>query len=447
MFRLSFSDGLGLTGIVSAIVLVVLDKAGKLKGPVLLILLAVAAVMTLPLAFDISWVADSPPGMARFSRTMLMVCFVGLIYSVGAVWISTGAGDHQAAGAKDQAQKPSSSGTITVKTSLRELFENDFPAMMKARRTYTFRDKWTHKEVVIIRQLYLDNDQKEKFVGFFVPSSGPKNRETKDVCAFLASHYEIALELEQEILGTVSPTHTQEAMSPADLAFKGRVYVYHENLLSVQERVQIEKQFRSHGVSVVLRGPAYLLLAAAATQAPAPALAVLAPPDRPRLVFDRWGQIPASHPVARPIAPTVSGQFLQNGFYLINDGGPAYEVTVEKFAVGTFDACSAAISRVGKEGGFAFVWVAQPQSLQSVRSPSMWDLPGAFIVADAHANPSGSMYRPDYSVGVAMVYRDGGDAESRLWYRSSATLTYIRSQGRLEFRDITHERGSPTRPS
>ena len=35
--RISFSDTIGILGIVLAIVLVVLDKAGKLKGPMLLV--------------------------------------------------------------------------------------------------------------------------------------------------------------------------------------------------------------------------------------------------------------------------------------------------------------------------------------------------------------------------------------------------------------------------
>jgi hypothetical protein len=41
----------------------------------------------------------------------------------------------------------------------------------------------------------------------------------------------------------------------------------------------------------------------------------------------------------------------------------------------------------------------------------------------------GSMYRPDFSVPVSVTYRDAQNN----WYRSSAKLTYIRSQGRLEF--------------
>lgn len=350
------------------------------------------------------------------------------------------------------AAQPASLDKITINTTLHELFENDFPDLMKARRGYAFRDKRTRKEITITRQLYLDNGRKEKFVGFFIPSSGPKNRETRDACSFLAGHYEIGFELEQEILGSVNPKQSPEPLSPAELAFSGRIYIYHEDLLSVEERAQIEKGFRSHGVSVVLRGPAYLVMAAAAKQtssAPIPPPETIPQPvpenaNRPRLVFDKWGPIPADHPLHS--GRSYIGESLQNGFYLINDGGPAYEVMVEKFSVGTSEACSASVPRIGKDG-FALVWIAQPHPLQSAHSPGMWDLPAYMSLAAVHARPNSAVYRQDYEVAVAVTYRDGNDADYRMWYRSSAKLAYIPSQRRLEFRDITHQKGSLTRPS
>jgi hypothetical protein len=88
MVKIDFGIGVGIAGIVLAIVLVVLDKAGKLKGPMLPILLAVAAVMTLPLAFGTTWVSNAPPGLPKSSRSILAVFAVGFAYSLIAVWIS-----------------------------------------------------------------------------------------------------------------------------------------------------------------------------------------------------------------------------------------------------------------------------------------------------------------------------------------------------------------------
>jgi hypothetical protein len=89
MFKISLSDGLAVGGIVFTIIFVVLDKAGKLKGPALFFSLAVAAAMTLPLALGNSWVYNAPSGLAKSSRAMLMVCIIGIFYSIILVWIST----------------------------------------------------------------------------------------------------------------------------------------------------------------------------------------------------------------------------------------------------------------------------------------------------------------------------------------------------------------------
>jgi hypothetical protein len=89
MPKLGFSDALAVVGIAAAIVLLVLDKAGKVKGPMLLILLAIAAVLMLPIALSNSWV-NSASAMLRLSRGLLMICVVGIGYSLLAIWISTG---------------------------------------------------------------------------------------------------------------------------------------------------------------------------------------------------------------------------------------------------------------------------------------------------------------------------------------------------------------------
>lgn len=86
--ELTFDRILGIAGLVLAIVLVVLDKAGKLRGPILLVLLGIAALMVLPVALGISWVRDSPWGMLRFSKCSLMFSVVAISYSVLAIWIS-----------------------------------------------------------------------------------------------------------------------------------------------------------------------------------------------------------------------------------------------------------------------------------------------------------------------------------------------------------------------
>jgi hypothetical protein len=174
---------------------------------------------------------------------------------------------------------------------------------------------------------------------------------------------------------------------------------------------------------------------------------LMSPADRPRLVFERWGPIPADHPVAMGTTlrtgegiPVVL--YLQNGFHFINDGGPAYKVQVETFALGVFKAYSAPVTRIGEEGGFALVWVEQLKPMNFAHKLDKWDLRGAMAAVGEEENKA-DFFAQDYAVKVSVVYEDGNG----IWYRSRANLAYIPSQRRLEFRDVSHDKGSPTRPS
>ncbi|HMD77462.1 MAG TPA: hypothetical protein VKG86_08810 [Terracidiphilus sp.] len=92
MGRVSFSDGLAIAGLILAIVLLVLDKAGKLKGPLLLALLGVAACMAIPLLFSVPWVSSAQPGMILFARRALMIFLLGSAWAALSVWITSGDG-------------------------------------------------------------------------------------------------------------------------------------------------------------------------------------------------------------------------------------------------------------------------------------------------------------------------------------------------------------------
>ncbi|MGO9864055.1 MAG: hypothetical protein ACLPLR_10635 [Terriglobales bacterium] len=90
--RTSFSlDGVGIAGIILAIVCLVLDKAGKLKGGLLIGLLCLAGVMTLFLAIGNSFVLDAPTKW-KLWRGLLTFSLVAFVYSGLAIWISGGSG-------------------------------------------------------------------------------------------------------------------------------------------------------------------------------------------------------------------------------------------------------------------------------------------------------------------------------------------------------------------
>ena len=87
MPKISFGLFLAIVGLIMTIVLVVLDKAGKLKGPVLLWLLFIAALMTLPLAISNPAVGNVPNAWKWWVRGLLLAV-VMLGYWAIFIWVS-----------------------------------------------------------------------------------------------------------------------------------------------------------------------------------------------------------------------------------------------------------------------------------------------------------------------------------------------------------------------
>jgi hypothetical protein len=173
--KIGFSDGLALVGIAATILLVVFDKAGKLKGgPLLLFLLGIAILMVVPLAIGNSWVLDVPSVSLKFSRAALCVCVLGVIYSLLAIWISSSEAQIESQKAEPQTTAQQLNKEEKPPT-LRELFKNGFPYTMKSSdnedaMTVGFKDG---SSVKIARQAYMDFGARSKFVGFFVNQPQP----------------------------------------------------------------------------------------------------------------------------------------------------------------------------------------------------------------------------------------------------------------------------------
>jgi hypothetical protein len=164
----------------------------------------------------------------------------------------------------------------------------------------------------------------------------------------------------------------------------------------------------------------------------------------PLVCFERWGEIPSDDSRALQLPDVSPGEhhFAQHGFYLVNDGDPAHEITVEAFEIEpSVVTASATIRRIERDGkGFALVGLAGfPSHMFEIRK---WDLIGA-MAKTSKDKYGGALFSPDFSVTVSAIYRD---ADER-WYRSTARLTYIRTQRRLEFGPTTRLEMAPTSSS
>lgn len=78
MRKLSFQDVLGYGGVILALLTPVLDKTGLLNKTTLIIMLIVAAPLTLPLGLNLTWIANAPKRQSVFRR-MLAIVVVGVL--------------------------------------------------------------------------------------------------------------------------------------------------------------------------------------------------------------------------------------------------------------------------------------------------------------------------------------------------------------------------------
>src|SRR5438552_17342349 len=225
---MNFDRTSAIAGIVFAIVLVVLDKAGKLKGPALLVLLRIAALMLFPLALGNSWIRETPWGMLKFSKMTLMISIVGVCYSGFAVWISQSnssedthsryqttdnlprqdsneeqkklPGPYQPTQHEPRmdrkeplqySKKPATKTSDEKPPTMLDLFKRDFSYAAKVGlNDAAVKSGADGFELKIKRQVYLDFQGKSQFVGFYLESGNdfPQNERCYRAALLLAGH-------------------------------------------------------------------------------------------------------------------------------------------------------------------------------------------------------------------------------------------------------------------
>ncbi len=85
---LSTESAFFIVGAVTTIILVVLDKAGRLKGGILIALLILAGLLTVPLAIGNPWVANSPSVYWKIWRGAFLVWIIIFAYAALIIWIN-----------------------------------------------------------------------------------------------------------------------------------------------------------------------------------------------------------------------------------------------------------------------------------------------------------------------------------------------------------------------
>jgi hypothetical protein len=129
---------------------------------------------------------------------------------------------------------------------------------VKIKKTLTSnpkRDEPGGTKITIYEQEYQDYQGKSKFIGYYIPLSPYSYK----ICEALSTFYKTTMDDFDSIAEIRFGRSTESTVTSAsELAFTGRVYIYYEGIITLQELAALERLYQSKGVSVVLRGPAYL---------------------------------------------------------------------------------------------------------------------------------------------------------------------------------------------
>jgi len=151
--------------------------------------------------------------------------------------------------------------------TLLDLFKHDFPNMLKATDTdvdaYTVSSR-KGSTVKIKRQIYEDFEAKVKFIGFYIsnpslPGEDFSGQQTFAACLELLSHGSVQGtfdDFEKKVL--VMSGYADQMTRQSELSFSGRVFIYHEEFLSIPQKADILKAYKQKTMDVTFRGPDYL---------------------------------------------------------------------------------------------------------------------------------------------------------------------------------------------
>lgn len=136
---------------------------------------------------------------------------------------------------------------------LRDVFLSDFDTLLRLHSEVPFIVNGSQIQLTV--QAYFDFSAKSEFIGFFIPSTVPS---TYDVCVYLSG---------LDHAGSLKRTGVQtsggvvgQMTDQNDLVFTGRVYIYYQADLSIEQRSALIKVYRAKRLDVQFRGNDYLIV-------------------------------------------------------------------------------------------------------------------------------------------------------------------------------------------
>jgi hypothetical protein len=146
------------------------------------------------------------------------------------------------------------------------LFKKDFSNTL---RTSDNEDAYTVQLqggsiIKIKRQAYMDFPAKAKFVGFYISRPDPPSTDFSGKNTFVACMKLLEIDAVKQTFDhftnniAVFGGERGQMNSMQDLTFSGRVFIYHDEFLSITQKADIIQAYQTKKLDVNFRGPEYL---------------------------------------------------------------------------------------------------------------------------------------------------------------------------------------------
>lgn len=137
--------------------------------------------------------------------------------------------------------------------TLLELFKTDFPETLKLSREVTGKTT-DGQETTYLQQAYFDFATNTEFAGFYVPRSPI----ALTMMNWLATGYREQYDSLKGGIQVASRSLSDLASVPGEtLTFTGRVYLYHEDDLTLRQIADLTDLYKENGLHLILRGTSY----------------------------------------------------------------------------------------------------------------------------------------------------------------------------------------------
>jgi hypothetical protein len=138
--------------------------------------------------------------------------------------------------------------------TLRDRFNQDFTHLFRIHNQLTVRSVDDGNAVNIDCLLYLDHAANSDFVSLYVPHC----EKPVEVCQHLATQIStIRDQLKARIIADARSPGDVQSVRSSQLRFSGRVFVYHEDDLTLQQLAELEQAYSQNGLAAHFRGPGF----------------------------------------------------------------------------------------------------------------------------------------------------------------------------------------------